>query len=130
MPIRRIEQAAHRVAQLPRATKVSIAFAVDAVAMPLALLAAVTLRRGSLAEALQVPAWFYAVAALICMGVFTALGTYRAVFRFISRDGLFLAGIGVLLSAVLVAALNGVLTSTAVSHNAIAIFAALALLYM
>jgi FlaA1/EpsC-like NDP-sugar epimerase len=118
------------VAQLPRATKVSIAFAVDAVAMPLALLVAVALRRGSLADALEVPAWFYAAAASICMGVFVALGTYRAVFRFISRDGLFVAALGVLASALLIAALNGVVLLQVISQNAIAIFAALALLYM
>jgi FlaA1/EpsC-like NDP-sugar epimerase len=118
------------VAQLPRATKVSIAFALDAVAMPLALLAAVALQRGSPMAALQVPAWFYAAAASICAVVFVLLGTYRAIFRFITREGLFLAGLGVLASALLIAALNGVLISRAVSHNAIAIFAALALLYM
>jgi UDP-N-acetylglucosamine 4,6-dehydratase len=130
MPTRRIERAAHRVAQLPRATKVSIAFAVDAVAMPLALLVAVALRRDSLADALEVPAWFYAAAASICMGVFVALGTYRAVFRFISRDGLFVGALGVLASALLIAALNGVVLLQVISHNSIAIFAALALLYM
>jgi FlaA1/EpsC-like NDP-sugar epimerase len=118
------------VAQLPRATKVSIAFAVDAVAMPLALLVAVALRRDSLADALEVPAWFYAAAASICMGVFVALGTYRAVFRFISRDGLFVGALGVLASALLIAALNGVVLLQVISHNSIAIFAALALLYM
>jgi FlaA1/EpsC-like NDP-sugar epimerase len=128
--MRRVEQAAHRVAQLPRATKISIAFSVDALAMPLALLAAVALRRGSLSEALQVPAWFYGAAALICMGVFIALGAYRAIFRFISRDGLFLGAVSVLISAALLALLDSLLVAPVVSHNAIAIFAALALLYM
>jgi FlaA1/EpsC-like NDP-sugar epimerase len=126
----RVEQTALRVAQLPRATKVSIAFTVDALAMPMALLAAVALRRGSLAPALQIPLWLYAVTALISVGVFLSLGMYRAVFRFISRDGLLLGSIGVILSAALLAVVNSIVATPPVSHNSIAIFAVIALLYM
>src|SRR5689334_21267343 len=129
MPMRHVERAAHQVAQLSRATKVAIAFSVDALAMPLALLAAIALRRGSLEQALTVPAWLFAAVALISVGVFLALGMYRAVFRFISRDGLILGSLGVLVSALLLAAVNG-MTVRPISHNSIAIFAAIALLYI
>lgn len=91
---------------------------------------AVTLRRGSLADALQVSPWIYVFAPVSAAAVFHAMGMYRAVFRFISRDGLFKAGLGVLASSALLAVFNYVAVESRISINSIIIYSAIALLYV
>lgn len=125
-----LERCARRAAGLSRAAKISIAFAVDSVAIPLALVGAITLRRASFAEALQVPAALYLAATVIGVCTFASLGMYRAVFRFISRGALFTAGVGVAVLVGLLGIVNFTLLDAAITVNALTIFSVLLLLYL
>jgi FlaA1/EpsC-like NDP-sugar epimerase len=102
----------------------------DGVSIPLMLLLALALRRGSIEQALQVSPWLFALAAAIFLLCFHAMGMYRAVFRFIAHGGLFKFAFGVVLSTCLLAALNAAVFDRPITINSIAIFGALALLYV
>lgn len=130
MPAKILERCAKQAAGLPRPVKASIASATDAVAIFAALFMAIALRRSSLMEALQVSFWLYVLAPVLTVGVFALIGMYRAVFRFISRGGVFKAGLGVLISTALLAVVNLTAIENRVSMNSIVIFAAFALLYV
>lgn len=130
MPARFLEHCVKKAARLPRSTKALVAGATDFAGITVALLLAVMLRRASLSEALQISPWLYVFACSSAVAVFSAIGMYRAVFRFISRDGIFKASLGVLLSAALLAVFNFAWVENRISIHAITIFAALALLYV
>jgi FlaA1/EpsC-like NDP-sugar epimerase len=130
MPARLLERCASRATRLPRAAKAWIALTTDALAMPVALFLTMALKRGSMADAAQVPISLYIAAALLPAGVLAAFRTYRAVFRFISSGALFRSALAVLVSSVLLVAFNAVVLRSAVSVNAIVIFTAFALLYI
>jgi FlaA1/EpsC-like NDP-sugar epimerase len=107
-----------------------IAFATDALAMPLALFITLALKRGSIADAAQVPLSLYFAAAVLPAGMLAAFRTYRAVFRYISSGGLFRSALAVLVSSVLLAAFNWFVLRGPVSVNAIVIFTAFGLLHI
>jgi FlaA1/EpsC-like NDP-sugar epimerase len=130
MPARLVERFAQRISLLPRPCKQSIAIAADMVAIPIALFLTLMLKRGTLQDALQVSAWLYLAAGPLCVGIFSACGIYRAVFRFISTRALFSAGLCVLLAAALLAVLDRSLIHSGVSINGFVIFSAFAMLYM
>jgi FlaA1/EpsC-like NDP-sugar epimerase len=130
MPTRLLERCASRATRLPRAAKAWIAFGTDALAMPLALFVTLALKRGSLADAAQVPLSLYIAAAALPVGMLAAFNTYRAVFRFVSSAVLFRSALAVLVSSVLLAALNSFALGGPVSTNAIVIFTAFALLHI
>ena len=130
MPTRLLERCASRATRLPRAAKVWIAFTTDALAMPLALFVTLALKRGSTADAAQVPISLYIAAALLPAGVLLAFRAYRAVFRFISSGVLFRSALAVLVSSMLLSVFNAFVLNGAVSLNAIVIFTAFALLHI
>ncbi|HEX7114303.1 MAG TPA: nucleoside-diphosphate sugar epimerase/dehydratase [Steroidobacter sp.] len=88
-----------------------------------------TLRRGSFAQALDVPALLYALATVISLCTFIVLGMYRTVLRFMSRGALFKAAFGALASAALFGFIDYAIDAP-LTGNAIAIFALLQLLYL
>lgn len=130
MPMRLLERCARRAERLPRVAKTWIALSVDALAIALMLLAAMTLRRASLAAALQAPAWLYVVAASAAIVCLSLAGAYRAVFRFISVGMMVRTGAGILAASVVLAAVSVSLAEPPISIHAIVVFAALALLYI
>ena len=130
MPTRLLERCASRATRLPRAAKAWIAFSTDAVAMPLALFLTLALKRGSIADAAQVPLSLYIAAAALPVGVLAAFDAYRAVFRFVSSAVLFRSALAVLVSSALLAAFNSFVLGGPVSTNAIVIFTAFALLHI
>lgn len=130
MPAKLLERCAKQAAALPRPVKASIASATDAVAVFAALLMAIALRRASFMDAFRVSPWLYVLAPMLTVGVFAFFGMYRAVFRFISRGGIFKAGFGMLISAALLAIVNFTAIESRISINSIVIFTAFALLYV
>jgi FlaA1/EpsC-like NDP-sugar epimerase len=62
--------------------------------------------------------------------VFSCIGLYRAVFRFVSREGLLKTSVGVLISTVLIGGFGAVANDRGVSTAELVIFAAFALLYV
>jgi FlaA1/EpsC-like NDP-sugar epimerase len=130
MPTRLLERCASRATRLPRVAKVFIAFSTDVLAMPLALFFTLALKRGSIADAAQVPFLLYIAAALLPAAVLVAFRTYRAVFRFVSSGVLFRSALAVLVASVLLAAFNWLALGSPVSTSAIVIFTAFALLHI
>jgi FlaA1/EpsC-like NDP-sugar epimerase len=98
--------------------------------MPLALFLTLALKRGSIADAAQVPIPLYVAAAIFPACMLAAFRTYRAVFRFISSGVLFRSALAVLASSVLLAAFNEFVLHRAVSVNAVVIFTAFGLLHI
>lgn len=99
-------------------------------AMPSTLGLALNLRRESMEAAAGVTPWLFFACAVISVGVLTSLRMYQAVFRFISRDALYAAGLGVIISVVLLWIVNVLFIHSDVTPRAFAIFGALALIYM
>src|SRR5687768_3968898 len=130
MPSGWIERCGREVAALPRSAKMTIAMAADAAAVPILLVLAVALRRASLAEALQLPIYFYATASLIAVTSFWAIGMYRAVFRFVTQGALHPPSLCVALPVLLLAASNFTVLGSPISINALIIFGVLLLLYL
>ena len=124
------ERCARRVAVLPRKAKMSIAIAADSIAVSILLTLAVALRRGSVADASQLPLILYATAGLAAVGSFWLMGMYRAVFRFIAHPNLNTGFIGVALAVSLLAAADFLLLGAPIGINCIAIYSALLLLYL
>jgi FlaA1/EpsC-like NDP-sugar epimerase len=130
MPSGWIERCGREVAALPRSAKMTIAMAADAAAVPILLVLAVALRRASLAEALQLPIYFYATASLIAVTSFWAIDMYRAVFRFVTQGALHRPFLGVTVVVLLLAASNFTVLGSPITLNALTIFGALLLLYL
>ena len=130
MPARLLERCARSATRLPRAAKTWIVAVTDAVAMPAALLLALTLKHESLDAALGASAWLYAAASIVPVGALALFGAYRAVFRFISPDVIFRSALAVLAASALLALFNFSLVARPAAVHSIAIFSALALLYI
>jgi FlaA1/EpsC-like NDP-sugar epimerase len=130
MPARLLERCARGATRLPRTGKVWIASLTDAAAMPVALLVALMLKHGTLQAALSFSASLYVAAAILPAATLTLFGAYRAVFRFISSGALFRSALAVLGASALLAIFNFSLVERPAAVHAIAIFTALALLYV
>ena len=130
MPTGWVERCARTAAGLSRETKISIAMAVDAVAVPVLLVLAVTLRQASLSDALSLPIALYVIAGALTVTAFWLIGLYRAVFRFITQGALVTAALGVALAAIMLAAVSRLLFGWMISINSIIIFGLLLLLYL
>jgi FlaA1/EpsC-like NDP-sugar epimerase len=130
MPLRWVERGAQGVARFPRRLKALVAFTADAIALPILLVAALVLRRGSFEQALAVPPLLFAFVPSVPVIVFYSLGMYRAVFRFAAHAGIFTATLGVIISTMLLVGLNETVLSGALRNQALAIFGILTLLYI
>jgi len=130
MPTKWVERGAASVARFSRGTKVAVAIATDAAAAPALLFIALVLRRGSVEAALQVSPTIFALVSVASVGIFAAMGMYRAIFRFIAHGGPVTAALGVLLSTFLLGLANYSFLAEPIKANSIVIFAALSLLYL
>jgi FlaA1/EpsC-like NDP-sugar epimerase len=130
MPTRLLERCASRATRLPRAAKSWIALTADAAAIPVALLAATMLDRGSQFAATPAALWMYAAASLLTIGSLTLFGAYGAVFRFIAPIAQFKSAAAVIAASAALAALNFSILPQKVSIECVIIFTAFALLYI
>ena len=124
--------AAEAVLALPRQTKRLIMLAADAVAMPLAFWAALVLKFDRLETAINGLADYLVVVILSSLIVFSLLGLYRAVIRFMGPRAMMTVALGVTLSVLVVIGYDRLLAQTQapqVPLSAFAIYWALALLY-
>ena len=115
--------------ELPRPTKRIISICTDAVMMPLALWAALSLKAGAFAFYLTDWAAYVAVVA-VSIPIFVRLGLYRAVIRFLGHQAVFAVAFAVALSGGLLGILGMVFDIRALSWSAVAIYSCLALLYV
>jgi FlaA1/EpsC-like NDP-sugar epimerase len=114
---------------LPRPTKRVIAICTDAVMMPLALWAAVSLKAGHPAfSSADWPA--YAAVAAFSIPIFVRLGLYRAVIRFLGHQAVFAVAFAIALSGLLLGLLGVALKLPALSASIVTIYSCLALLYV
>jgi FlaA1/EpsC-like NDP-sugar epimerase len=115
--------------ELPRPTKRIISICTDAVMMPLALWAALSLKAGASAFNLTDWAAYVAVVA-VSTPIFVRLGLYRAVIRFLGHQAVFAVAFAVALSGVLLGILGMVFDIRALSWSTVTIYSCLALLYV
>ena len=124
--------AAGAILALPRQTKRLIMLAADAVAMPLAFWVALVLKFDRISPAVSGISDYFVVAILSSLIVFSLLGLYRAVIRFMGPRAMMTVALGVTLSVLVVIGYDRLLAQTQapqVPLSAFAIYWALALLY-
>jgi FlaA1/EpsC-like NDP-sugar epimerase len=121
--------AAQALLALPRPVKRAIMFAADALAIPTALWVALVLKYDRFDPPLAAHPRYFLVALISALLVFSALGLYRAVIRFMGPKAMMTVALGVTLSVLLDIGYDRVLGSSEVPLSAFAIYWALALLY-
>jgi UDP-N-acetylglucosamine 4,6-dehydratase len=92
--------------RLPRISKKLIMLGADLVAIPAALWTALYLRTGTLSLHLPEAAVLYLTALFATVPVFTRIGLYRAVVRFLGMQAALAIGAGVLFSTIVLALVN------------------------
>ena len=125
-----IERLARFLAHLPRDQKRLVMLAADLVFIPFALWSAFTLRLGSFDHSTNGYMWLYVAALAASVPIFTRLGLYRAVVRFLGTRALVVVSIGVTASVLLLLATNLVVVQVAVPKATFVIYWALALIYV
>jgi FlaA1/EpsC-like NDP-sugar epimerase len=115
---------------LSRRTKRLIMVGADAVALPLALWAALLLKFDRLNFSLADHWDLFLVAASAAIVIFSILGLYRAIIRFIGPQAMMVIVVGIVLSAFTLAVYDRVHDQSHIPISALAIYAALALLYL
>lgn len=122
--------AAEAILALPRQQKRLIMLLADAVAIPLALWAALILKFDRFDPFLERTAAYFLVALSASLVVFSMLGLYRAVIRFMGPSSMLTVVAGVSLSVAVVIVFDRLLFSKSeIPLSAFAIFWSLALLY-
>ncbi|MGC1386748.1 MAG: nucleoside-diphosphate sugar epimerase/dehydratase [Steroidobacteraceae bacterium] len=115
--------------ELPRSTKRIISICTDAVMIPLALWAAVSLKAGR--PSFQIADWpAYAAVVALSIPVFMKLGLYRAVIRFLGHHAVFAVAFAIAVSGVLLGLMGLGLGTPTLSWSTVAIYSCLALLYV
>jgi FlaA1/EpsC-like NDP-sugar epimerase len=125
-----IERWVVRLAHLPRARKRIIMLLADGVGIPLTLWIAIALRLGSVLHHVNGPKWIYPAALLASVPVFIRMGLYRAVVRYLGPRAVFTVATGVSTSVILLAVFISIWPQRAVPYSALAIYWALALIYV
>lgn len=118
------------VSELSRSTKRTIMVAADAMMIPLALYAAITLRLGTTDHNIDGGGWLYLAVAITSIPLFAKLGLYRAVVRYLGGKALIAIVSGVTVSVGLLLLLNLTVTHKEVPTASFIIYWALALLYV
>jgi FlaA1/EpsC-like NDP-sugar epimerase len=122
--------AAEAILALPRQAKRLIMVAADAIAIPLAFWVALVLKSDNFDPALDHKFNYFAAALISALAIFSILGLYRAVIRFMGPKAMMTIALGVTLSVVLVIGYDRVFAPpAAIPLSAFAIYWALALLY-
>jgi FlaA1/EpsC-like NDP-sugar epimerase len=125
-----IEQLILALAAMPRAQKRLVMLLADSLFIPSALWCAITLRLGTVYHQIHGDVWLYGAAVVASVPVFTRLGLYRAVIRFLGGRALFAVTMGVTTSVVLLVLTNQFLLRKGVPTGAFVIYWALALIYV
>jgi FlaA1/EpsC-like NDP-sugar epimerase len=128
--IRRVPALAELLVELPRSAKRAIMVFSDAVAIPTALWAALVLKFDRLQPPLEHAALYVLVAVVSALAVFSLLGLYRAVIRFMGPTAILSVVAGVSLAVMLVGAFDRTLGDAQFPATSLAIYWALALLYV
>jgi FlaA1/EpsC-like NDP-sugar epimerase len=121
--------AAEAILALPRQQKRLIMLLADAVAIPVALWAALILKFDRIDPFIERTAAYFLVALSASLVIFSMLGLYRAVIRFMGPRSMLTVVAGVTLSVSVVIVFDRFLSNSEVPLSAFAIFWALALLY-
>src|SRR5882724_3602379 len=121
--------AAEAILALPRQQKRLIMLLADAVAIPVALWTALILKFDRIDPYLERTAAYFLVAISASLVIFSMLGLYRAVIRFMGPRSMLTVVTGVTLSVAVVIVFDRLLSNSEVPLSAFAIFWALALLY-
>jgi FlaA1/EpsC-like NDP-sugar epimerase len=121
--------AAEAILALPRQQKRLIMVVADAVAIPVALWAALILKFDRIDPFLERTAAYFLVALSASLVIFSMLGLYRAVIRFMGPRSMLTVVAGVTLSVGVVIVFDRFLAKPELPLSAFAIFWALALLY-
>ena len=115
---------------LSRRTKRLIMVGADAVALPLALWGALLLKFDRLDFSLADHWDLFLVGAGAAILIFSILGLYRAIIRFIGPQAMMVVVVGIVLSAATLALYDRMHDQSYIPLSALAIYAALALLYL
>ena len=115
---------------LSRRTKRLIMVGADAVALPMALWAALLLKFDRLEFSLADHWDLFLVGAGAAILIFSILGLYRAIIRFIGPQAMVVVVVGIVLSAATLAVYDRMHDQSYIPLSALAIYAALALLYL
>jgi len=126
--IRRVPALADTLVEMPRSAKRAIMLISDAIAIPIALWAALVLKSDSFSPAIHISYFFAAVGA--ALSIFLLLGLYRAIIRFMGPRAMLKVVGGVSLSVLFLAAYDRFDASAQLPLSAVAIYWALALLYV
>src|SRR3954462_13219804 len=121
--------AAEALLALPRQQKRLIMLLADAVAIPIALWSALILKFDRFDPNLARTAAYFLVALGASLLIFSMLGLYRAVIRFMGPRSMMTVVTGVSLSVAVVVVYDRLISNSEVPLSAFAIFWALALLY-
>jgi FlaA1/EpsC-like NDP-sugar epimerase len=125
-----MERLAKRLVGLPRVRKRALMLATDAVFIPAALWSAIALKLGDWPSGIAATPWLYVAAVLASFPFFVRLGLYRAVIRFIGPRVIVAVLAGVTASVLVLVAINLLLGARGIPFTAIAIYWALALVYV
>ena len=122
-----------RTIELPRPTKRIISICTDALMMPAALWAAMSLKAGY--PLLSLTHWLtdwqaYVAVVAVSIPTFVRLGLYRAVIRFLGHQAVFAVAFAVALSGLVLGILGMLFGLRALSWSVVAIYSCLALLYV
>jgi len=126
----RIEQFSKWLLELPRSKKRALMVGGDLLFIPCALWCAIFLRFGDIGQPLSIGPWPYAVVVLTAIPVFIRLGLYRAVIRYLGPRALLTVTRGVVFSVAILAAFNEYLFVDRLPWTVLAIYAAIAMLYV
>ncbi len=118
------------MAHLPRSVKRAIMVGADLVMIPAAFYSAMSLRLGSFDHLGMTGLWPYAAVVLTALPLFVRLGLYRAVVRYIGGRAILAVLAGVSVSTLLMLLLDLVVEPRAIPFTALAIYWALALIYV
>jgi len=128
--IHRVPAFANSLVELPRGAKRAIMLIADAVAIPLALWASLVLKFDRFDLPLNSHTRYFLVAVASVWVVFSSLGLYRAVIRFIGPKTMLTIVGGVTLSVLILAGYDGFDSGAQLPASALAIYWSLALLYV
>jgi FlaA1/EpsC-like NDP-sugar epimerase len=115
---------------LSRRTKRLIMIGADAVMLPAALWAALVLKSDHLSFSVTDHWDLFLVGTITAILIFSMLGLYRAIIRFIGPQAMVVVVVGIVLSASTLGFYDRLHAQTHIPWSALAIYAALALLYL
>jgi FlaA1/EpsC-like NDP-sugar epimerase len=128
--LRTVPAVAAKLVGLPRSAKRSIMILADALAIPTAFWAALVLKFDSFDLQLASVVSYFVVAVASALTVFSVLGLYRAVIRFMGAKVMLAVVVGVTLFVLVVAAYDNFEAGKQLAASTLTIFWALALLYV